>query len=107
MDEVLSLIRSQVTALTAESQFRNWLEDEGPDETCEIVFNNSYIYRQNLKTNKNDLYFGCTLSGERVVDVTVWRKGISFNSFSSRRVSSVLTNKLVKSLGSPKESSSS
>lgn len=87
MDEVLSLIRSQVSALTTESQFKSWLEGAGADEPSEIVFNNSYIYRQNLKTNKNDLYLGCTLSGERVVDLTV------YSGFSLNRDFTILSSK--------------
>ncbi len=79
MNKIMDLVRSQVEALANNKTFKNWIQQQNVDQPTQIVFNNSYIYRLNLKTTKSDLYLGAILNNDRIDELLVC-SGISLNS---------------------------
>jgi hypothetical protein len=79
--EIVTQIRSAVAAVVKQPEFLKWLKGEKIGEGL-ILLNNSFIFRQKLKTNKSELYLGIpaqTASHLGVSNVVVVN-GIPFNS---------------------------
>jgi hypothetical protein len=79
--EIANQIRSAVAAVVKQPEFVKWLKEEKIGEGL-ILLNNSFIFRQKLKTNKSELYLGIpaqTASHLGVSNVVVVN-GIPFNS---------------------------
>ncbi len=80
-NEIATQIRAAVAAVTKQREFVKWLKDEKVGEGL-VLLNNSFIFRQKLKTVKSDLYLGIptrTSSNLGLSHVVVAR-GIAFNS---------------------------
>jgi len=80
-NEIAAQIRAAVAAVTKQREFVKWLKDEKVGEGL-VLLNNSFIFRQKLKTVKSDLYLGIptrTSSNLGLSHVVVAR-GIAFNS---------------------------
>src|ERR1700722_8318884 len=80
-NEVAAQIRAAVGAVAEQREFLKWLKEENPGDGL-VLLNNSFIFRQKLKTIKSDLYVGIpvrTGSNLGVSNVVVAR-GIPFNS---------------------------
>jgi hypothetical protein len=80
-NEIAAQIRAAVAAVAEQREFLKWLKDEKVGEGL-VLLNNSFIFRQKLKTIKSDLYLGIptrTSSHLGLSNVVVTR-GIAFNS---------------------------
>jgi hypothetical protein len=80
-NEIAAQIRVAVAAVAKQREFLKWLKDEKVGEGL-VLLNNSFIFRQKLKTIKSDLYLGIptrTSSNLGLSNVVVTR-GIVFNS---------------------------
>src|SRR5690349_21017103 len=80
-NEIAAQIRAAVAAVTKQPEFLKWLKEEKVADGL-ILLNNSFIYRQKLKTTKSDLYLGIpvrTASHLGISNAVVVR-GIVFNS---------------------------
>jgi hypothetical protein len=80
-NKVAAQIRDAVGALAKQREFLKWLKEEKVGDGL-VLLNNSFIFRQKLKTIKSDLYLGIptrTSSHLGVSNVVVVR-GIAFNS---------------------------
>ena len=80
-NEIAGQIRAAVAAVAEQREFLKWLKEEKIGDGL-VLLNNSFIYRQKLKTNKSDLFLGIpvrTASRIGVSNVVVAR-GIAFNS---------------------------
>jgi hypothetical protein len=79
--EIANQIRHAVAEVVKQPEFVKWLKAEDIGEGL-ILLNNSFIYRQKLKTNKSDLYLGIpakTASHLGISNLVVVH-GIPFNS---------------------------
>jgi hypothetical protein len=79
--EIANQIRDAVAAVVKQPEFVKWLKAEEIGEGL-ILLNNSFIFRQKLKTTKSELYLGIparTASHLGVSNVIVVR-GIAFNT---------------------------
>ena len=80
-NEIAAQIRAAVAAVTKQREFVKWLKGEKVGEGL-VLLNNSFIFRQKLKTVKSDFYLGIptrTSSNLGLSHVVVAR-GIAFNS---------------------------
>jgi hypothetical protein len=80
-DEVAAQIRTAVAAVAKQREFLNWLKEEKVGDGL-VLLNNSFIFRQKLKTIKSDLYLGIPVrtSSHLGVSNVVVARGIAFNS---------------------------
>jgi hypothetical protein len=79
--EIANQIRDAVAAVVKQPEFVRWLKAEKIGEGL-ILLNNSFIFRQKLKTTKSDLYLGIparTASHLGISNVVAIR-GIAFNT---------------------------
>jgi len=80
-NEITAQIRAAVAAFAKQREFLKWLKEEKVGDGL-VLLNNSFIFRQKLKTVKSDLYLGIpvrTTSHLGVSNVVVAR-GLAFNS---------------------------
>jgi len=80
-NEIAAQIRAAVAAVAKQREFLKWLKEEKVGDGL-VLLNNSFIFRQKLKTVKSDLYLGIpvrTTSHLGVSNVVVAR-GLAFNS---------------------------
>jgi len=56
LDEIKRVIISKVRYLTDTSAFSEWFKRESLEEGDIVVFNNSFVYRDKIKTSKNKQY---------------------------------------------------
>jgi hypothetical protein len=80
-NEIAGQIRAAVAAVTKQREFLNWLKEEKLADGL-VLFNNSFIFRQKLKTTKSDLYLGIPTrsSSQLGVSNAVIARGIAFNT---------------------------
>jgi hypothetical protein len=80
-NEVAAQIRAAVAAVAKQREFLNWLNEEKVGDGL-VLLNNSFIFRQKLKTTKSDLYLGIPVrtSSHLGVSNVVVARGIAFNS---------------------------
>jgi len=57
-DKVFKVIKSNINAILQTDHFSDWLSKEKVEKDDLIFFNNSFIFRQNFKTNKSDKVLG-------------------------------------------------
>ncbi len=80
-NEIAAQIRAAVAAVAKQREFLKWFKEEKVGDGL-VLLNNSFIFRQKLKTIKSDLYLGIpvrTTSHLGVSNVVVAR-GVAFNS---------------------------
>ena len=80
-NEIAGQIRAAVAAVAKQREFLKWVKEEKVGEGL-VLLNNSFIFRQKLKTIKSDLYLGIpvrTASHLGLSNVVVAR-GVAFNS---------------------------
>jgi len=65
-------ILSELSGISTEHSFITWLNGETvpSGQTCYVVFNNSFIFRENIKTVKSTKYLGCKISTTKTIDFT-------------------------------------
>jgi len=80
-NEIAAQIRAAVAAVAKQREFLKWLKEENVGEGL-VLLNNSFIFRQKLRTNKSDLYLGIPVrTGSHLgVSNVVVARGIPFNS---------------------------
>jgi hypothetical protein len=81
VNEVAAQIRTAAAAVAKQREFLKWLKEEKVGDGL-VLLNNSFIFRQKLKTVKSNLYLGIpvrTSSNLGVSNIVVAR-GIAFNS---------------------------
>ena len=80
-NEIAAQIRAAVAAVAEQREFLKWLKEEKAGDGL-VLLNNSFIFRQKLKTVKSDLYIGIPVrSGSHLgVSNVVVARGIAFNS---------------------------
>jgi hypothetical protein len=78
--EVADQIRTAVAAVISQREFLKWLKEEEVSDGL-VLLNNSFIFRQKLQTNKNDLYLGIpVISANLGASNAVVARGLAFNS---------------------------
>ncbi|HLV89422.1 MAG TPA: hypothetical protein VKV39_20735 [Candidatus Sulfotelmatobacter sp.] len=79
--DIAAQIRAAVAAAAGQREFFKWLKEEKIGEGL-VLLNNSFIFRQKLKTVKSDLYLGIPVrtSSHLGVSNVVVARGIAFNS---------------------------
>ncbi len=80
-NDIAAQIRAAVAAVAGQGEFLKWLKEEKVGEGL-VLLNNSFIFRQKLKTVKSDLYLGIPVrtSSHLGVSNVVVARGIAFNS---------------------------
>jgi len=65
-------ILNELNGISSEQTFVDWLNGETvpSGQNCYIVFNNSFLFRENIKTVKSKKYLGCKISTTKVIDFT-------------------------------------
>jgi hypothetical protein len=66
--KVVSRIRQSVQALLAGEPFTSWFAGQQVDDNDYIFFNNSFVYRDRVKTTKNPSYFGLRCNAKKQPD---------------------------------------
>ena len=79
--EIAAQIRAAVAAVAEQREFLKWLKEEKAGDGL-VLLNNSFIFRQKLKTVKSDLYLGIPVRASSHLGVSnvVVTHGIAFNS---------------------------
>ncbi|MGC2793696.1 MAG: hypothetical protein WA899_16865, partial [Candidatus Sulfotelmatobacter sp.] len=80
-NEIAAQIRAAVSAVVQQREFLKWLKEEKVGDGL-VLLNNSFIFRQKLKTIKSDLYLGIPVRGASQLGVSnvVVASGLAFNS---------------------------
>lgn len=83
LQDIKTQVLSELTAISTEQSFMDWLGGETipSDKICYIIFNNSFLFREDFKTNKNPKYLACKISSSKIIDFSQCFviKGISLN----------------------------
>ena len=70
MSKISSKILSEVKKIFDDQEFKDWLQNEnvvaGRDNY--VVLNNSFMFREDIKTNKNSKYLGCKINDNKQID---------------------------------------
>lgn len=79
--EIADQIRTAITSVMKRPEFQKWLKTEKIGEGL-ILLNNSFIFRQKLKTNKSPLYLGIPVRTASHLGLSnpVVVEGITFNT---------------------------
>jgi hypothetical protein len=79
--EIAAQIRAAVAAVVEQHEFLKWLKEEKARDGL-VLLNNSFIFRQKLKTVKSDLYLAIPVRAGSHLGVSnvVVARGIAFNS---------------------------
>ena len=56
MKSIGQLVREQIAEILNSKQFKDWLSNVKPAKEGHIAFNNSYLFRENIKTTKSKNY---------------------------------------------------
>jgi hypothetical protein len=77
------IINTQVKLITESEQFKKWFESVKPKKDGYVVFNNSFLFRENEKRKKGLWYLGLSLKlsdGGLKLDNVLLLSGMSLNS---------------------------
>lgn len=68
--KIKTQIVSELTAISTESTFVNWLAGETipSGQNCFVIFNNSFLFRGSTKTNKSKKYLACKISSTKTIN---------------------------------------
>lgn len=64
VDAISNLIREQMDSLLKSAGFKQWAKEEKLAEGDMVVFNNSFLYREGIRSNKSPLYLGVAVGKE-------------------------------------------
>jgi len=56
MKSIAKSVRGQMAEILRSKEFKDWFSSVKPTKEGHIVFNNSYLFRENIKTTKNQWY---------------------------------------------------
>jgi hypothetical protein len=83
MKSTAQLVREQVAEILKSKQFNNWFSNLKPTKEGHVVFNNSYLFRENIKTTKSENYLAVQFDpqkGSMDVEGLYVVDGISINT---------------------------
>lgn len=76
-------IISELTGISIEQTFVDWLSDETipTGQSCYVIFNNSFLFRESINTVKSSKYLACKISSTKNIDFNQCYviEGISLN----------------------------
>lgn len=82
--QIKTQILAELNAISTEQLFIDWLNVETipSGKTCYVVFNNSFLFREDIKTVKSPKYLACKISSAKSIDFNQCYviQGISLNS---------------------------
>lgn len=67
MKEIVRLIGESVEAITDHDRFEHFIADASPDAGDFVLVNNSFVYRQGIKTNKSSFYLAFEVQNDGTV----------------------------------------
>lgn len=82
--QIKTQILAELNAISNEQSFVDWLNGETipSGQTCYVIFNNSFLFRDNIKTVKSTKYLACKISSSESIDFNQCFviQGVSLNS---------------------------
>lgn len=70
VQDIKAQVLSELNSISTEQSFVDWLNGETipAGQTCYVIFNNSFLFREDIKTVKSQKYLACKISSTKSVD---------------------------------------
>jgi hypothetical protein len=82
--QIKTQILAELNTISTEQSFVDWLNSETipTGQTCYLIFNNSFLFREDIKTVKSPKYLACKISTTKNIDFSQCYviQGVSLNS---------------------------
>lgn len=84
MTKIRSKISDEIKNIFNDQEFKDWLNNENvvAGKNNYVVLNNSFMFREDIKTTKSKKYIGCKISDTKIIDTKkiFILEGLSMNS---------------------------